>query len=132
MVEQRKRTTAAGMQLAEESDLSEIAALPVRRYQRAPPPPRRPPRSLHISLSLFILGFFVLYAQRGGKKQKRLFEAGLTDLPEWYAICSKEGNKVYTVPDAGGVGGVQCVVVGGKEVVDTGSLGESLVLRLAD
>jgi len=48
---------------------------------------------------------------------------GKEGLPEWYAICSKEGKKVYTVPEEGGMGAVECVVVGGKEVVDTGSLG---------
>jgi len=52
---------------------------------------------------------------------------GGKELPEWYAICSKEGRKVYTVPEESGVGGVECVVVGGKEVVDTGSIGMHLL-----
>lgn len=45
-------------------------------------------------------------------------------MPQWYGICSKEGKKVYTVPEAGGLGAVECVVVKDKEVVDTGSLGK--------
>jgi len=32
---------------------------------------------------------------------------------------------VYTVPEEGGIGAAECVVVGGKEVKDTGSLGTS-------
>ena len=58
-------------------------------------------------------------------------------LPEKYAICGKEGNKVYTVPyevetvieiagtaewEKEAVGAVQCVVVDNDKVVDTGSL----------
>ena len=89
---------------------------------RARPPPRSN-RQLHISISLVILVFFVLYAQRYGPK-KPVYELGGTHLPEWYAVCSKEGNKVYTVPVDGGVGGVECVVVKGQRVVDTGSLGQ--------
>jgi hypothetical protein len=52
-----------------------------------------------------------------------VFEAGGKRLPEYYGVCSKEG-KVYTVPPVKGLGAVECVVVKGKEVVDTGSLGE--------
>jgi hypothetical protein len=54
-----------------------------------------------------------------------VYQVGGEDLPEWYAICSKEGRKIYTVPEDEGVGAVECVVVGGKEVMDTGSLGMS-------
>ena len=95
------------------------------RYQRHPPPrDTRPTRSLHISISLLILTCFVLYAQRNAKIKPRLpYEPGGRSLPEWYGICSREGKKVYTVPKEGGIGPVECVVVGGKEVIDSGSLG---------
>lgn len=56
-------------------------------------------------------------------------------LPEKYAICGKEGKKVYTVPyeveaaiekaaewEKEAVGAVECVVVENDKVVDTGSL----------
>ncbi|WWD21904.1 hypothetical protein CI109_106392 [Kwoniella shandongensis] len=105
------------------------SSTPVTSYQRAPPPPRRghPTRSLHLSLALVILAFFVVYAQRQTVKPKAPLTYSVDDqrqLPEKYAICSKDGKKVYTVPIEGGVGGVECVVVDGKEVVDTGSLGK--------
>ncbi len=108
---------------------AEKAPLLNQRYQKHPPPrTARPTRSLHISVSLFILAAFVLYAQRQGiSKSKVPYEFGPTRaLPDLYGICSKEGKKVYTVPEEGGVGGVECLVVGGKEVVDTGSLGNYL------
>jgi len=44
-----------------------------------------------------------------------------TTVPESYAICSKKGNKVYTVDDENSQ--TQCVVVSGAYIVDTGSLG---------
>lgn len=93
-------------------------------YRRAPPPPNhRPTRSLHISISLLILGAFVIYAQKKGiTGGKTVYSVDGKSLPEYYAICSKEGKKVYTVPVAGGVGATECVVVGGNEVVDSGSL----------
>lgn len=56
-------------------------------------------------------------------------------VPEKYAICGKEGKKVYTVPyeveaviekaaewEKEAVGAVECVVVENDKVVDTGSL----------
>lgn len=103
------------------------ALIKTPRYQRHPPPAGRPTRSLHISISLLILAGFVIYAQRqisSTSKRKQGYAFQGNELPDWYGICSKEGKKVYTVPEAGnGVGGVECVVVGGKEVVDSGSLG---------
>ncbi|OCF40205.1 amidohydrolase [Kwoniella heveanensis CBS 569] len=99
-------------------------------YQRHPPPPRRghPTRSLHISLSLLILGFFVIYAQKSGwiglKSTRKVYSVKGRPLPQKYAICSQEGTRVYTVPEEEGVGQTECVVVIGKDVVDTGSLGK--------
>jgi hypothetical protein len=95
------------------------------RYQKTPrPPPSRPTRHIHISITLLILACFILYANNQRHSSKAtIYQVGKGDLPEWYAICSKEGKRVYTVPEEGGVGAVECVVVGGKEVVDTGSLG---------
>ena len=119
----RPRKVPASMSRPEKHQLVDPNAS--GRYQRAPKPPiRRPTRSLHISISLFILAAFVLYAQRKGlPKFRQAYEAGGKALPEYYGICSKEGDQVYTVPEDEGVGAVQCVVVGGKYVVDTGSLG---------
>lgn len=95
----------------------------VQRYQRAAPPPRRPTRSLHLALTILILGFFVLFTQRGGpKKAKRVYGAGHRALPSMYGICTKDRQGIYTVPAESGVGAVECVVVSGKEVADTGSL----------
>lgn len=97
-----------------------------QRYQKHPlPKTSRPTRTLHISISLIILLGFVLYAQRKGAfNNNKSFEVGGKALPEWYGICSKEGRKIYTAPEEGGVGGVECVVISRKEVVDTGSLGQ--------
>lgn len=99
------------------------------RYQRAARPPARPTRSVHIALSLVILACMIVYGQRQSfLKSKNSYTVdnlkGGKPLPEWYAVCSKDGKKVYTVPAdvGGGSGAVECVVVGGKEVVDTGSL----------
>ena len=99
--------------------------MPIPKYQRTPPPPRRPTRALNISISLFILACVVLYAQRSTNKSKKAFQSGGKRLPDWYAICSREGQKVYTVP-VDGIGATECVVIGGKEVQDTGSLGASV------
>ncbi|WVQ83884.1 hypothetical protein IAT38_006028 [Cryptococcus sp. DSM 104549] len=103
----------------------------VAPYQRHPPPPRQSrtsTRALHISVSLLILAAFVIYAQRQAGEVKKVpppktYSVGGDELPERYAICSREGRKVYTVPaDEEGVGAVECVVVEDKSVIDTGSL----------
>ena len=57
-------------------------------------------------------------ASVGGKASK---------FPGWYGICSKEGKRIYTVPVEGGLGEAECIVVGDKRVVDTGSLGRHLI-----
>jgi hypothetical protein len=86
---------------------------------------------LHISISLLILAFFVVYAQRN-KPEKQTFSVGRDKLPQWYAVCSKEGRKVYTIPEEGGEGAVECVVVRDKHVADTGSLGQLSRPQLSD
>lgn len=43
-------------------------------------------------------------------------------LPESYVLCSRTGQRIYTVDDAGSR--VQCIAVHYSEIVDTGSLGE--------
>jgi hypothetical protein len=104
----------------------EKAQKPGIRYQKAArAPPKRPTRHVHISITLLILACFILYAnnQRLAKKTTVVYKTGGNDLPEWYGICSEEGKRIYTVPEEGGLGEVECVVVGGKEVKDTGSLG---------
>ncbi|KAL1408147.1 hypothetical protein Q8F55_004950 [Vanrija albida] len=101
------------------------AAAKVPAYEKAPRPAPRSTRSVHLALSIVILGFFVLYAQRKGinKKGPWTLDNGKRPLPDWYAVCSRDGRKaVYTVPVESGVGAVECVVVGDKYVVDTGSL----------
>jgi len=78
---------------------------------------------MHMAITVVIMAFFVLYSQRQGKGAYTVDTIkSARPLPEWYAVCSKEGKKVYTVPADGGAGAVECVVVGGKRVVDTGSL----------
>lgn len=47
---------------------------------------------------------------------------GFALLPESYALCSKQTNKVYTVDDKDTQ--TQCIVVDGVHIVNTGSLGE--------
>jgi len=115
------------------STSNEKTPLVPERYQRHPrPKTARPTRALHISISLLILAGFVIYAQRHGySKSRRTYEVGGKVLPEYYGICSKEGKKVYTVPEEGGVGAVGCVVVSGKGVVDTGSLGEAALNKMS-
>lgn len=97
------------------------------RYERTPrPPPKRPMRQIHISITLLILASFILYASRQkSRSSAQSFELDGRQLPGWYGICSKEGKKLYTVPPEGGSGAVECIVVGDKQVVDTGSLGAS-------
>jgi len=48
---------------------------------------------------------------------------GFAMLPESYALCSKQTNKVYTVDNKDTQ--TQCIVVDGVHVVNTGSLGGS-------
>lgn len=102
------------------------------KYQRAPPPPQRPTRAIHLSLTILILGFVVFYAQRTGKKVSPTIN-GLKpahhSLPSTYGICTKDRLGIYTVPEESGLGAVECVVVSGKEVVDTGSLSEWYLLQ---
>jgi hypothetical protein len=95
-------------------------------YQRTPPPPAKSTRPVHLALTILILGYAVFHSMRsGGKAPKLVYGAGGKDLPDTYAICTREGKGVYTVPEAGGVGATECVVVGGKEVLDTGSISMS-------
>ena len=82
-------------------------------------------RQIHISITLLILACFILYASRLKSTQSlQKYDLGGKSVPKWYGICSKEGKKIYSVPEEGGLGAVECVVVGGKEVVDIGSLGK--------
>jgi hypothetical protein len=47
-------------------------------------------------------------------------------MEEMYGLCSREGDNVWTVGGGGeGRERKQCLVVKGKEVVETGSLGQS-------
>ncbi|WVW78929.1 hypothetical protein I302_100892 [Kwoniella bestiolae CBS 10118] len=118
----------SGSSLRSRNSAHKGAPTPVAPYQRHPPPPRRghPTRSLHISLALLILGFFVVYAQKHQTfyYTKPIYTKNGKQLPDSFAICSKDGNGVYTVPEAEGVGQTQCVVVKHGEVIDTGSLGK--------
>jgi hypothetical protein len=49
-------------------------------------------------------------------------------LPPSYALCSRAGNQIYTVDDAGSQ--VQCLAVHNSHIVATGSLGESFLTTL--
>ncbi|BEJ17099.1 hypothetical protein CspHIS471_0605000 [Cutaneotrichosporon sp. HIS471] len=114
MSEVRQRKTAAA-----------AAAAQAPKYDRAARPPKRPTRSAHWAISVVLLAFLVLYAKRNGLTKSQApwtADGGDKPLPGWYAVCSREGKKVYTVPVEGGVGAVQCVVVEGKRVRETGSL----------
>lgn len=68
------------------------------------------------SILVFSLAFscvvFLLYRRQQGP------------LPASYALCSRSGQRIYTVDDAGSR--VQCVAVHYSEIVDTGSLGEKI------
>ena len=127
MAELRQRQAAQRLSTEQRTALRDLQTN-VQAYQRTPRPPRKTNRSLHISISLLILAFFVVYAQQNKPKQDPFRVAGRS-LPQWYAVCSKEGAKVYTVPEEGGEGAVECVVVNGKYVHDNGSLGESSTPR---
>lgn len=86
----------------------------------------RAPRNLPIAISLALLAAIVLYANRNGLTKAAspwTVDSGMKPLPETYAVCSREGKRVYTVPaDEPSAGAVECVVVGGQRVLDTGSL----------
>lgn len=109
-------------------------------YPRHPPPRVPSTRSLHLSISLLIVAAIIVYAQKQSFMKNvlpsKVYSVTET-LPEKYAICGKEENKVYTVPyeveiaievagaaewEKEAVGAVQCVVVDNDKVVDTGSL----------
>jgi len=92
-------------------------------FQRAAPPPRRSDRSLHIAFALMILMFFVMYA-KWNEGSPTSYSVSGKKLPQWYALCGSDGRPIYTLPVEGGEGKVECVVVNGKYVADTGSLGE--------
>lgn len=113
------------------SEKTPLAGTPAK-YQRAPPPPQRPTRAIHLSLTILILGFVVFYAQRTGKKVSPTIyglKPAHQPLPSTYGICTKDRLGIYTVPEESGLGAVECVVVSGKEVVDTGSLSEWYLLQ---
>lgn len=119
MAQLRERKPPPNLTPTQRKALHNISAAP--GFQRTPRRPRQTNRSLHISISLLILGFFVFYAQQH-RPDRVTYKPGLV-LPNWYAICSKEGRRVYTIPEEGGEGAVECIVVNGKRVADTGSLG---------
>src|SRR5882762_4893474 len=48
-------------------------------------------------------------------------------LPESYVLCSRAGNRIYTVDDAGSQ--VQCLAVHKSQIVATGSLGEGFLTK---
>ena len=48
-------------------------------------------------------------------------------LPESYVLCSRAGNRIYTVDDAGSQ--VQCLTVHKSQIVATGSLGEGFLTK---
>ncbi|EIW68565.1 hypothetical protein TREMEDRAFT_13762, partial [Tremella mesenterica DSM 1558] len=88
-------------------------------YKRHPPPLRRPTRGLNVSISLLILAVIVLLTQR--KNNGAHFSVGGRNLPQDYIICTR-GKNVYTVPEVGGVGATECLVIRDKEVIDTGGI----------
>ncbi|ODN88487.1 amidohydrolase [Cryptococcus wingfieldii CBS 7118] len=107
-------------------------------YERHPPARIPSTRGYHLAISIFIVGAIILYAQKQTNLVRNAFpprrytalgeEGG--DLPDLYAICSKQnGKSVLTVPfdyegdgDEEGVGRADCVVVIDGEVVDAGGL----------
>ena len=107
-------------------------AIPKKTSKPARKPTRQlPTRSLHLSITLGILCLFVLYAQRNGSG-RAVYKNGGMKMPDSYAICTKEGLSVYSVPEDSGVGGVECVVVQGKTVLDIGSRGQLLFPRKSE
>ena len=94
--------------------------LPPRKPSAADRIPRQT-RSVHLTITVLILAGILLWSRDKGK-QKALYPHEGTRLPDEYAICTQDGARVYTVPQSGGVGPVECVLVRGREVIDTGSL----------
>ena len=94
----------------------------VSRYQKHRQTPQRTGRALHLSL-LLVLAAIALTLQRYGQSGTTTYRADGKKLPDTFVICSDEGRKVYTVPEQGGVGAVECLVVRGKMVIDVGSKG---------
>lgn len=88
----------------------------------APPTRAKPSRSVHIAISLIVLVAMLAFAQRQADPRRPWsVDGGSRPLPKTYAVCSPE-KRVYTVPPAGGLGAVECVVVKDKRVQDVGSL----------
>jgi hypothetical protein len=56
-----------------------------------------------------------------------LFSSHARSSSKTYALCSREGAKIYTVDEAKQV---QCILVHGAYVVDTGTLGELAALEM--
>lgn len=75
----------------------------------------RPSYRAHILLTSVILlsTFFLLYNKQ---QQQQL------PLPVSYVLCSRAGNRIYTVDDTGTQ--VQCLAVHNSQIVAIGSLGE--------
>lgn len=88
----------------------------------APPTRAKPSRSVHIAISLLVLAVMLVFAKRQGDPSRPWsVDGGSRPLPKTYAVCSSE-KRIYTVPPAGGLGAVECVVVADKRVKDVGSL----------
>ena len=75
-----------------------------------------PDKSIWITFALLVAALSLFLGYYGAKKEPA------TSLPDVYALCSAQGDKVYTV-DANN-SQTQCIVVSGSRIVDTGTLGE--------
>lgn len=72
-------------------------------------------RYVLVLVSISIAAVFILRTSLAG-----------TDIPQSYALCSRDGNNIYTVDTV--APRVQCLVVQDGKFVDTGSVGEHYVI----
>jgi hypothetical protein len=84
-----------------------------------PPPPSRRWRWKLLAAAVFLSVVAYQLPTQSGR-----------DPSATYALCSQDGNNIYTVDEANT--SVECIVVQGSRIVDSGDLGALSVLPICD
>jgi hypothetical protein len=108
----RQRLFSADKRDGEQSKDSNVGSSEVSALKRSPTSYRLGHRSFLILVPILVLSIYIYFTSQSS-----------TALSDTYALCSRDGNNIYTVDEKNSR--TQCIVVHGSYIVDTGTLRKS-------